>query len=903
MRWIYAVRLRLRSLFHGAQVEAELDEELRDHLERQTQALVEKGLAPDDARRVARIGLGGLDQQKEACRDTRRVQAIEHLVQDARYALRSMRRSPGFTAVALLSLGLGIGANAAMFQLIDAIGLRPLPVERPGELAEVRITNDNGGFGVTEDFYSQMTNPLWEQLRDRQQAFSGAFAWGRTTSLVGRGAEMRPVRLLWVSGELFPVLKVHPARGRLFTAADDRRGCGAPSVVISDSFWRSYFGASPSTIGTTLPIFDRSAEVIGVTPPEFFGFDVARRFDIALPLCTAAVWGDSLDRRNAKWLAVMGRLKPGWTLARAAAHLDTLSAALMDATVPSGYDEAGTARYRAFRLTALSAARGVSESRAQYADALWWLLGTTGVVLLIGCANISNLMLARASARSREIAVRVALGATRGRLVAQTLVEGLMLAGAGAAIGIALAGVMSRSLVAALSTERNSVSLALALDWRTLAFTALVACVTCGAFAVVPALRSSQGGPLPAMQTGARGATPYRRAALQRLLVAGQIALSLVLLVAALLFVRSFRNLTTTDTGLRQDGVVFVNLVTLSVPRPSVDQILSFEGAVLDEIRSIRGVQGAAATTNFPLNGSSWTLALHVPTPSGIVRRGSKFTYVSGGYFSTFGIPLVAGRDFAETDTRTSAKVAIVNETFVKRYLADGAPIGRPVHTRGEPNYPETVYEVVGVVKDTKYADVREEIQPIAYVPVTQHPALRPFPGIAIRSTLPPSELVPEVRRRLVSLNADLVLGFNVFETQLRDRLVRERTMAWLAGGFGLLATLMSTIGLYGVISYMTVRRRQEIAIRRALGARRSTIVSLILSETALTLAVGIPLGAAASAAAVRGAGGLLYGLSPHDPQTFIASAALLAAVATLASAIPALRATRVDPTVALRTE
>jgi predicted permease len=902
-RWLYTLPLRIRSLFRKGRVEDELSDEIQFHVDQLTQVHIAAGMTADDARDAALRSMGGVEQRKEECRDARQVRVIENIVADLRYSLRLMRRSPGFTAVALASLSLGIGANVAMFQLLDAIGLRTLPIERPHELAEVRIAGGTGGFGQNDNSNSEMTNPLWEQLRGQQQAFAGIFAWGSTQMLVGRGADMRPVRLLWASGELFPVLGVRPALGRLFTAADDRRGCGAPSVVISDDFWRSHFGGSPSVIGAKLPILDQSAEVIGVTPPGFFGLDVGRRFDIALPLCTAAMWGSSLDRRNVFWLTVMGRLKPEWTVARAAAHVDALSPGLIEATIPPGYDAGGTAIYRRFRLTALSASRGVSEWRTTYQQALWWLLGMTGMVLLIGCANISNLMLARANARGREIAVRVALGATRGRLVAQTLVEGLLLAAAGGAIGAALASVMSRALVATLTSERNRLELELGFDWRLLAFTALVAIVACAAFAIVPALRSSQADPLPAMQSGARGATPHRRARLQRLLVAGQVALSLVLLVGALLFVRSFRNLTTVNTGLRQDGVVFVNLATLVTPRPDADQILAFEQALLQQLRSMPGVHSAAAASNFPLNGASWTQGVLVPAAEGVQRRSSKFTYVSSQYFSAFDIAMLAGRDFDDADTARSRKFAIVNETFVRRYVADAQPLGKAVRTISEPGYPDAVYEVVGVVKDTKYSNLREETPPIAYVPITQHPFLRPYPGVVVRSAIPSSDLVAAVRRRVNELHPDVVMAFTVFSTQMRERVVRERTLAWLAGGFGVLATLMSTIGLYGVISYMTARRRQEIAIRRALGASRSTIVSLMLSELAVTLGIGIPVGVAVSAAAVRGAGGLLFGLSPHDPQTLAASAALLAAVGVVASAIPAIRATRISPTEALRSD
>jgi putative ABC transport system permease protein len=406
------------------------------------------------------------------------------------------------------------------------------------------------------------------------------------------------------------------------------------------------------------------------------------------------------------------------------------------------------------------------------------------------------------------------------------------------------------------------------------------------------------------MQGGARGSTAHRRGSFQRVLVAGQIALSLVLLVGALLFVGSFRNLTSVDTGLRQDGVVFARVATMAQMRPAADQILALNQAILERIRSTPGVQSAATTTQFPLNGSSWTQGVVVRDASGVHRRGAKFTYVSPDYFATFGIPLRAGRDFSDADNASSRTIAIVNETFVRQYGASREhALGMTVTTTPEPRFPEATYEVVGVVGDTRYASLRDEMPPIVYVPVTQHPSLRPWPGLVIRSAGATADVISEIRRRVAALDPNIVMGFTVFSSQMRDRLVRERTLAWLAGSLGVLATLLSTIGLYGVIAYMTARRRHEIGIRRALGASRSTIVRLILTETAITLSVGLPVGLVAAWTIVRSAGALLFGLSPTDPRTLAASVCLLAAVAVAASAIPAVRASRVDPMDALRCE
>ncbi len=331
--WFYTVPLRLRSLLRRAQVEQELDEELRYHLERQVEENIAKGMTPEEARYAALRAMGGVERRKEECRDMRRVNLIENTLQDLRYASRALRRSPGFTAVAILSLALGIGANAAIFQLLNAVRLRSLPVAKPQELAEVRVAGGNSGFGVQTGVNSELTYALWERIRERQEAFSGIFAWGNANFSVGQGAEMRRVRGLWVSGDLFPALGVTPARGRLFTAADDRRGCGPTGAVISYEFWQSYFGGEDSAIGKTLIIVDQPLTVIGVTPPEFFGLEIGNSFDVAVPICTGA---GALDRLDFFWLVVMGRLKPGWTLTQASAHLNAISPGIFEETTPPG---------------------------------------------------------------------------------------------------------------------------------------------------------------------------------------------------------------------------------------------------------------------------------------------------------------------------------------------------------------------------------------------------------------------------------------------------------------------------------------------------------------------------------------------------------------------------------------
>ncbi len=827
---------------------------------------------------------------------------VETLWQDLRYGARLLRLSPGFAIVAILSLALGIGANTAIFQLIDAVRLRSLPVPNPQELAEVRVANGNGGMGVSNGFNAEMTNPLWEQVRERQQAFSGVFAWGSDLIGMGQGNQARRVRGLWVSGEFFSVLGVPPIRGRLFGPADDRRGCGPAGVVIGYGLWQSEFGGQDSAVGSKMMIQNHPFEVIGVTPPAFFGLEVGQTFDIALPICTVSIWGRAIERRDIWWLTVMGRLKPGWTLAQASAHLNGISPGLFDATAPTGY-EGTQERYRKLRLAAFPAGTGVSRLRRTYDTPLWLLLAITGLVLLIACANLANLMLARASAREREVAVRLALGASRGRLIRQLLSESLLLAVSGAALGAGLARLLSQGIVRFLSSEANSLQLDLSTDWRVLAFTAAAAILTCVVFGLAPALRSLRIEPGAAMKAGGRGLTAGReRFSFQRLLVVSQIAVSLVLLVGAVLFVRSFRNLVTFDPGFREKGILitFFDLTRLHLPAA---RGVSFQRELLERVRAIPQVEAAASTSNVPLNGASWTMGVRVAGRQGEQRGASKFTWVSPGYFRTMEIPLLAGRDFNASDTDTSHKVAVVNETFVRRFSAGENPIGEVMRTAAEPNYPVALYEIVGVVKDTKYAGLREDTQAIAFAPAPQHPNPGPWAAILIRSSAPLTEVVAAVKRDVGQLNPEIVMDFRVFQAQIREGLARERLMAALSGFFGVVAALLAGIGLYGVISYLVARRRNEIGIRMALGASRYQVVALIMREAALLLVIGVAVGMILSLAGATSAGALLFGLQPYDPLTLIASGALLAAIAALASYLPARRTSRLDPMIALRYE
>jgi predicted permease len=905
MRWIHKFTLRARSLIRRGRVEQELSDELRFHLEELTEEKLAKGVPADEARYAALRELGGVEQIKEECRDMRRVNHIENFLQDARYGLRQLRRNPGFAAVALLSLALGIGANTAIFQLLDAVRLRMLPVENPQQLAEVHLTNRRWRQGNFFNWHAMLTYAIWEELRANHEPFSGVVAFAPDDLNLAPRGEVHLVRGLWVSGDFFNVLGVHPLMGRVFNTADDQRGCGSGAgAVVSYSFWQRELGGEPSAIGRKLTIDYHPVEIIGVTPASFFGLDVGHSFDVALPICSQPVLGDEdnyLDTKYDWWLTVIGRLKPGWTLDKATAYLGSISPGIFEATLPPAYDAEHARKYLAFKLGAYPSGSGISSLRESASDPLGLLLAITGLVLLIACANLANLMLARASAREREVAVRLALGALRRRLVRQMLAESLLLATAGGGTGLILAGTLSKLLAQLLSTRENQVLLTLSPDWRVFAFTALVAMLATVLFGLMPALRATRIAPGEAMKAGGRGLTADRqRFGLRRVLVISQVAFSLVLIVGALLFTRSLRNLLTVDLGFRRTGILITDLDLTQLHLP-VERRFVFDRQLLDQIRSTPGVDSAAAAAIVPTEGGSTNRTVWMDGSDSSQAKTPWFNRVSPEYFKTMGTPLLAGRDFDDHDTSTSPKVAIVNEAFARQFANGANPIGKRLWQKAELGQPQILYEIVGLVKNTKYQDLREEFPPLVYVPITQ--GTEADQPILIRSRVPLADLSSRVKQTILQMKPDVSIQFRTMQGMIHDELVSERLMATLSGFFGILAALLASIGLYGVMSYMVVRRTNEIGIRMTLGASRGEITRMIIREAGVLLATGLGVGMLLSLAGGRAASSLLFGLKAYDPLTLAIAAALLSLIALAASYVPARRATKVDPMVALRYE
>ncbi|MFZ0063720.1 MAG: ABC transporter permease [Pyrinomonadaceae bacterium] len=826
--------------------------------------------------------------------------------QDIRFGGRMLRKNPGFTIVAVLSLALGIGANAAIFQLLNAVRLRNLPVRAPQELVEIRISDMTGARGSFSSRYNAVTNPIWEQIRDRQQSFSGVFAWGQQTFNLAQGGEVRPAKALWVSGEFFNTLGVTPVAGRLFNSADDARGCSSPGVVISHPFWQREYGGDPNVIGRKLTLANFPFEIIGVTPPSFFGMEVGQSFDLALPICSEALIAgknNRLDSATNWWLMVTGRLKPGVSLEQATSELQNMSPNLFQTTLAPNYPPVSVKSYLDMRLEATGIAGGYSGVRENYERPLWLLLAIGALVLLIACANLANLLLARATSREREMAVRQALGASRGKLVRQLLSESLLLAAMGALLGVFLAQFLSQFLVSFISTTNNKIFLDLALDWRVLGFTAFVATLTCVLFGLTPALRATRIEPGAAMKTSGRGLTGGGgKFSLRRALVVVQVALSLVLVASALLFTRSLNKLMAVDAGFRSEGILISSIGFRQLELPP-ERRVTFKREMLDRIKAIPGVESASETNVIPLSGAAAGNNVWLDGSDAKGGINSSFSWIGSDYFKTLGTPLVAGRELNEHDASNSTKVAVVNETFARKLFHDANPVGRRFWIEETPTDPETPYEVVGVVRNTKYGDLREEFGPIAFLALSQQSVPAPNGQFLIRSNLSRSEISAALKRTLAEINPSITVNFLGFKTMIEESLLRERLMATLSGFFGLLALLLASIGLYGILSYGVASRTKEIGIRMALGAQSREVLGSVLREAFVLVLIGVAVGLPIVFLATRFANTLLFGLTPTDPISLVLSGVLLCAVALVAGYMPARRATKVNPLVALRYE
>jgi predicted permease len=694
------------------------------------------------------------------------------LVGDLRFGLRQLRLNPTFTAVAVLSLALGIGANTAIFELIDAIRLSSLPVENPQQLGYVDFMKGSKRSGWWSTRSATFTSAAWLGVQTHQQAFSGMMAWSAKEFNLAQEGKARYAEGLFVSGDFFKVLGVPAVLGRTLTAEDDKKGCGSPGAVISYAFWQGEFNGDPAVTSRNVRLDGRPFPVIGVMTPSFFGVEIGHRFDVAVPLCADPLfWEPGKDRspsRTAWWLSLMGRLKAGSTVDQANAQIQAVSPAIMQDSLPPTYRADDAKKYLANKLTVTSGATGVSDLRRQYQDPLWILLATTGLVLLIACANLANLLLARASVREHEIAVRQALGASRGRLIAQLLSESMLLAVMGAALGAMLAALLSRGLIGFLTTENNHMFVGLGIDWRVLGFMAGVAVLTCLLFGLVPALRATRVAPASAMRASGRGLTAGReKFSLRRALVVAQVAMSLVLLAGALLFVRSLQKLLAVDPGFRPEGIVAISVDYRAAHYPK-ERMVEVEKQTLAKLRERTGAIAAGQIGMTPVSGSGWDQNVWADGSSG-PRIDGMFNQAGPGYFKTMGTAFVAGRDFDEHDNLTSPRVAIVNEEFARKIFHGENPVGRSFRREENAEKPDTVLRVVGLVRNTKYYELREDFRPIAFVPAAQDDDPGPGGTFVVRTNAPLGEFYRNAEAAVGEIHQGMGVDFRVLTTQIKS--------------------------------------------------------------------------------------------------------------------------------------
>ncbi len=891
-----------QALWHRSNFEKGMDDELLFHIESRAEELLRAGHAKEEARRLARIEFGGLEGYQDRCRESRRIHLFDDFVNDARYAARVLAKNPGFTVVAVLTLALGIGANTAIFSLIDTVMLRMLPVRQPEQL--MLLKRHNPKFG---DPSSSLTYKLWEQVREHQDVFSGAFAWSDERFNLSSGGAVNYANGTWVSGDYFSTLGLQPALGRFITPADDAPGC-AGAAVLSYGFWQQHFGGDPKAVGGLLALENHSFPIVGVAPQGFYGMEVGQKFDVAIPICSAAIFDGSpsrLDHRSWWWLRVAGRRKPDLNAAQVQARLAVLSPEIFSGAVPDKWDQEGQERFRKMTMVAAPAGTGVSYLRAQFGEPLRILMAVVGIVLLVACANIASLMLARGAARRKEIAMRRALGASRGRLIRQLVTECVVLSLAGAAFGILLAPWGTALLVRYISTTRDHIFLDFPLDFRVLGFTIGVAILTAILFGVLPALRSTRVSLTSAMK-GIHADDSDRRGKIRpgKWIVSAQVALSLVLLVTAGLFLRSLVKLVNVNIGFDRNNVLLVNANLKTAGVPDAGHTAMF-GEIERRIAAVPGVVSVGRSLLTPLSQMEWNQLINTGLPGAPQGDDSLvfFNFISPGYFPTMRTPILAGRNFTKDDTKTSLHVAIVNETLVRKFFPGVDPLGKTYQAVGDPGKPEPVVEIVGVVADAKYDTVREATYATSFLPATQIPENDDSENFEVRTLGAPAAMIPVIQDSVGGVSKTIPLEFHTLARQVDDSLVQERLLATLSGFFGGLALLLATIGLYGALSYFVAQRRTEFGVRMALGAQPASILRLVLRDVGLILSVGVIVGAGISLLSVGGLQKFLFGLDARDPLTLIGAIFILSAVAFIAGYLPARRAMKVDPMVALRYE
>ena len=877
------LRVLLSRLLGKGRNPAELESEIAAHLSLLAADYQRRGLSPADALAAARRHFGPITQLHETYRAQRRLPFLDSFAQDLTYALRQLRRNPGFAAAAVLTLALGIGANAAIYQVLDAVAFRSLPVRDPASLVQIQLLENNRAIHISYPFY--------RELAARQQVLDGLFAVSdlplRQAVLRGRGS-FRAVTGSIVTGNYFRTLGVAARAGRVFTDDDDRPA-SPPVIVLSDAFWNREFARSPSALGQVLEINGLAATVIGITPPGFFGETVGAVPDLWLPMSVQPriMPADYLNAPSSSWLSLLGRLRPGVSARQAASALDPLYRALADLTA--------TRSGRDYRVQVQSASRGIAELEQRFGRPLWLLAGFTGLVLLMACSNLANLMLGRAAARTQEIGVRLALGAGRARIARQLLTESLLLSalGTGAALVLAERGA---SWLVAWGSAGSDWRLSLAFEWRHLAFTAAIAVAATCLFALAPAWTATRLDLHSALR-GSYSAGRFRNR-LGRFLIVAQLAVSLTLLSAAALLAHSLWTLRHQDFGFDAGHVLMAD-IPLEFTKAMMRRNTAIRQPLYDRMNTLPGVRSAAVDAFGVMGSLVHTCFLSTPERPWQPGESTRRVHISERYFETIGTPILAGRGITEADRSDSPKVVVLNQNAARTLFGNANPLGRFISSDKHFESKDAL-QVVGVAGDVRFSNPRDPFGFVLYVPLTQDPA--PVTAVLLRAAADPARLAPTVRAVFHEVDPALFVGaIRPLAESVESQLSNDKLLALLSTCFGLLSLALTAVGVYGVIAYAVQRRTQEIGIRLALGAERATISRMMMRDVALLAFAGTLLGAAGAVAATRALRSMLFAFAPGDYALLVAAAALLLLIAAAAGYLPARRAARLDPMNALR--
>jgi predicted permease len=829
-------------------------------------------------------------------------------MKDIRYALRGFRKNPSFTAIAILSLALGIGANTAIFSLLDRVLLRYLPVQRPAELVLFKADGPRRGSVETNyDDRNTFSYPMYKDFRDRAPMFNGVLAWLPAQVSWALQGRTELVQANLVTGNFFDVLGVETALGRPLTPDDDRVAGAGTVAVLSHGFWEEKLGSDPGVLNRTVSINGHSMTIIGVAERGFQGLAVGESPALFIPVTMEPQilsFGNILDDRRSMWLNVIARLRPGITARSAESAMNVFWRPILEAELKEMPHVGSTVqqKFLARHFYVVPAGNGISALRYSFATPLVVLMCLAGLVLLIACANLANLLIARAAGRQREIAIRLALGASRGAIVRQILMESLVLTVAGGVLGVALAAWTGGLLLRMVPMNGVLNSLATDPDLRVLGFTAAVAIVSGILFGLTPALQATKPNVASTLKEQAGSVlASASQVRYRKVLVVAQVALSLLLLVGAGLFLRSLRNLNNVDAGFRADRLIGFSVNPTLNGYTSARAIALFD-RIGERLRSLPGVRYVSLSQTSLLTGDDWVRSVVIPgrEPKEGESAPNSDT-VSPGFFAALGTPLVAGREFTVGDGPTAPRVAIINETFAKVYFEGQNPLGRQFYFSGDAK--QTPIEIVGIVKDSKYADLREEKQRFVFSPYPQQYTAGAV-TFYVRTSQEPQLIASALRQAVREADSDLpVFDMKTMEQQIQDSVFADRMVSALSAFFGLLATLLAAIGLYGVMAYTVTRRTREIGIRIALGASRGAVLRLVLSEVALLVGIGLAIALPLSFPLSALAQSLLFGVPAHDPLVLAGAAILLGGTAMLAGYLPASRAARVEPLIALRHE